>query len=796
MRTLYLLPSVALFLAASIATLQAAPTATPDTGATQANQLLTVTNPGGVLDNDTGNGALSVNGNAPQQSYSFAGFTFDQVSTPNVYTSLAAGTYNGAIVTHLPSSITGTITGFPSSTVGFDSALSVGRLFTASSGVRALNLPNGNDGSSRRSGFELSWNNGLILTNAAGSDFVVYESGSNATTPEAFMVQVHDRINNVWSIWIYNPATAFAVTSGAEGGFATGFELSDFGIAANGEVDGIRVVNMTDEDRMVNVSGAGQVIPEDNGATSANLPNPGTLASFGSYGASTFDPDPIYVGILRPLTAGTPAFDANSNLGAAVNVNPDGSYTYDPRSVLSLRQLPAGAMVSDTFNYTVQDDDGFDTGTVTITVTGVNENPDAVNDAYATDENTPLSVPLATGVLSNDTDVDTGTTLTVTAFDAASTQGAVVSVAVDGSFTYDPSAAPAIRALAVGQSVVDTFTYTISDGGGGADTATVSITVSGRNGAPVAVDDTGFTTKSDTSLNVPAPGVLANDTDPDAGNVLRVEGPGSQPYTFATITFDQASTPTILTTLAPGVYDAAVIDAAPTDVTTARGGFPDDTTNFRGEYSLGRLLRSTAGTTVSGVNLPRGDVGTSFRSGLEISWVNGLSLTNLTGDDFVIYESGSANTPEGYMVQVRGTDSGIWSRWVYVASSQVAAYGSPGELLFATLFNLDDFGVSANDRIDAFRIANLIAADRIETGTKFVLPGDNDATSTELPAPGPLASFPNYGASTFDPDPVYLGVLHQLVSTSPAFDTMSALGATVVVNATAVSVTIPRPRPR
>ncbi len=727
---------------------------------------------------------MTVNGNAPQQSYSFAGFTFDQLSTPNVYTSLAAGTYSGAIVTHLPIAVTGEITGFPSSTVGFDSSLSIGRQFTVTTGVRALNLPNGNNGTTRRSGFELSWNNGLILTNDTGNDFVVYESGSNATTPEGFMVQVHDRINNVWSVWVYQPATAVATTSGSETAFAMLFDLSGFGIAANGEVDGIRVVNLTDEDRMVDASGVGVVIPEDNGATSAFLPDPGSLASFETYGASTLDPDPIYVGILRPLTPGTPAFDANSALGAPVNVNPDGSYTYDPRGVLTLRQLAAGATMDDTFSYTVQDDDGFDTATVTITVTGVNEDPVGVNDAYAASEDSVLSVPTATGVLVNDTDVDTGAVLSVTAFDAFSVQGAVVAVATDGSFTYNPAAVPAIQALSVGQTLVDTFTYTVSDANGGSDTAiTVSITVSGRNNPPMAVADTGFATASDTVLNVPAPGVLANDTDPDAGDVLRVEGPGQQLYTFATVTFDQAGTPTILTTLAPGTYDGAVIDAEPADLTNARSGFPDDATNFKGEYSLGRLFESSAGTTVRGVNLPLGDVGTAFRSGVQLSWENGLSLTNLAGDDFVIYETGSENVPEGYMVQVRGSDSGIWSRWVYVSASQVAPYGVAGEFLFATLFNLDDFGVSANDRIDAFRIANLIAADRIEDGTSFVLPGDNDATSTTLPAPGPLASFGSYGASTFDPDPVYLGVLHQLVQTSPAFDVLSAMGATVVVNA-------------
>jgi hypothetical protein len=97
MRTLTLLPCVALLLAAGISTLQAVPTATPDTGATPANQVLTVNSPG-VLGNDSGTGILTVNGNAPQENFSFAGFTFDQLSTPDVATLIGAGTLEGLSV--------------------------------------------------------------------------------------------------------------------------------------------------------------------------------------------------------------------------------------------------------------------------------------------------------------------------------------------------------------------------------------------------------------------------------------------------------------------------------------------------------------------------------------------------------------------------------------------------------------------------------------------------------------------------------------------------------------------------
>ena len=41
-------------------------------------------------------------------------------------------------------------------------------------------------------------------------------------------------------------------------------------------------------------------------------------------------------------------------------------------------------------------------------------------------------------------------------------------------------------------TVTDSFTYTVSDGNGGTDTATLIITVTGVNDAPVGVADTGY----------------------------------------------------------------------------------------------------------------------------------------------------------------------------------------------------------------------------------------------------------------------------------------------------------------
>jgi hypothetical protein len=157
----------------------------------------------------------------------------------------------------------------------------------------------------------------------------------------------------------------------------------------------------------------------------------------------------------------------------------------------------------DSFTYTIGDGNGgTDTATVNVTVTPVNDAPDAVDDTLTTPEDTPGGK----AVLTNDTDVD-GDTLTVT----GKTNGAHGTVSCTATVcTYTPAA---------NYHGPDTFTYTISDGNGGTDTATVNVTVTPVNDAPDAVNDT-LTTPEDTAGTV---NVLTNDTDPD-GDTLTVTG--------------------------------------------------------------------------------------------------------------------------------------------------------------------------------------------------------------------------------------------------------------------------------
>ena len=139
-------------------------------------------------------------------------------------------------------------------------------------------------------------------------------------------------------------------------------------------------------------------------------------------------------------------------LHGTVTINANGTLTYTPN---------ANYNGTDTITYTVRDPAGLtDTATVNMTVTPVNDAPDAVNDTASTNFQTAVTVP----VLANDTDID-GDTLTVT---GATSPNGTVTINANGTITFTP---------ANGFSGPATITYTISDGHGGTDTATVTVTV-------------------------------------------------------------------------------------------------------------------------------------------------------------------------------------------------------------------------------------------------------------------------------------------------------------------------------
>ena len=191
--------------------------------------------------------------------------------------------------------------------------------------------------------------------------------------------------------------------------------------------------------------------------------------------------------------------DTTDTVGS-VSLIGNGEYQYDPSGAYDY--LAVGESATDSFEYTVTDGrGGNDTAAVTILINGVNDTPvanDDSGDGYLTEFETPLTTP---NILSNDFDPDISDVLMIDDIDASSILGSVTDNQ-DGTLLYTP---------AFGFSGSETFTYTISDGNGGSDTASITVVVKDPNENPVAVDDNDATLR-DVERTTP---VIANDTDSD-----------------------------------------------------------------------------------------------------------------------------------------------------------------------------------------------------------------------------------------------------------------------------------------
>ena len=127
--------------------------------------------------------------------------------------------------------------------------------------------------------------------------------------------------------------------------------------------------------------------------------------------------------------------------------------------------------------------------TFTIGPDTANSAPVALDDAYSVSENAVRSVT-APGVLANDVD-DDGDPLRVLKVNGLRfnvgreitlDSGALLSLNSDGSFHYDPNGQ--FDDLNDGESVTDSFEYTVSDGRGGRSTATATVTIDGITDPP------------------------------------------------------------------------------------------------------------------------------------------------------------------------------------------------------------------------------------------------------------------------------------------------------------------------
>ena len=304
-----------------------------------------------------------------------------------------------------------------------------------------------------------------VCTPVSGSTFAIGTTSVTCTVTDvtgahvssSFDVVVVDTTKPV--ITASNITVHAATAAGAAVSFApTATDAVDAAVAVNCDaVSGATfpitstTVNCTATDAHGNTGTASFTITVTNTAPTAGSESKtvaeDTLLSGSVAGlANDADGDTLTIALGANVTHGTLTFNANGTYTYQGNLNYNGP---------------------DSFTYTVNDGRGGSaTGTVSITVTPVNDAPVAVADSYMNQWNTPLTVA-ANGILGNDSDVD-NTPAQLSAVLVSGTTHGVLSLNANGGFTYMPNP---------NYSGVDTFSYKVSDGALTSNTVTVTITI-------------------------------------------------------------------------------------------------------------------------------------------------------------------------------------------------------------------------------------------------------------------------------------------------------------------------------
>ena len=219
----------------------------------------------------------------------------------------------------------------------------------------------------------------------------------------------------------------------------------------------------------------------------------------------------------QPLTFTVTATDAdvpaNSLTFSATTLPPGASFD----ATTGLFSWTPGQVGETNLIFTVQDNGTpslSDSEAVNITVRAQpNQAPVANTDTYSTSEDTVLVIT-SPGLLGNDTDANNDA---LTAIPVTGPTHGIISLDTDGRLTYTPD---------LNFNGADSFTYKANDGTADSNVATVNVTVTAVNDAPVVLTDS-YSTSEDEALVITGPGVLTNDVDVD-GNPLAavlVSGP-------------------------------------------------------------------------------------------------------------------------------------------------------------------------------------------------------------------------------------------------------------------------------
>jgi len=490
-------------------------------------------------------------------------------------------------------------------------------------------------------------------------------------------------------------------TPTGSGGNSTGSSTPGGSGAANGERNGDGGVNdYLSSKTLILVANRPPVAVNDTGnaveAGGTSNTTPGSNAT-GNLLTNDTDPDPAD----NPLTSkgkvtsfrigSTEGSGTAGSLGSPLlgtygqlTVNADGTYTYvvDNRNAL-VDALDPGASLSEFFNYTVSDGALSDIGVISITIQGANDAPVAANDTGTVVEAGGTPGATATGnVISNDRDIDNrdgnnlvappeGTVVAVRtgAKEGAGTAGTVgaalkgiygsLTLSANGTYTYVvDNTNPMVDALNPGDTLSESFNYTLLDHRDGLnDIAVLTITIQGRNDAPVALNDAGSALEAGgTSNGTPGANaignVLTNDTDVDSNDTPALNGFVESFRTGATEGSGTAGTIGAplqglygsITFQANGTYIYVVNNTNPAVDSLDPGAFLSESINYT--VSDGALTDIGVLTiTISGANdspVAADDIGSAIEAG---GTRNGTPGSNAVGN--VISNDRDVDTADG-----------------------------------------------------------------------------------------------------------------------------------------------------
>ena len=385
--------------------------------------------------------------------------------------------------------------------------------------------------------------------------------------------------------------------------------------------------------------------------------------------------------------------------------------------------LAEDASSTEQITYTTSDGELTSTGTVSITITGVNDPPEIQVQTVADIpevEATSGPTDITNQVLAVVGDDSPGTE--VTALDTSGTVGNVVL----GSVIYD--AGDAFKFLNVGETFTDSFGFTATDIKGLKSNGQFSITIQGVADAPVVSGPVSFSQTEDDGLVVL--NLLTNASDPDTTDVLSVSnvvlGGNSDGLTVSgnnlnldpnaytslaggsseviTLSYDITDT-TGLVVAQTGSVSITGVNDAPV-VTPIALSFSQTDPLFSGDFLQGAtdiegdVLNVANLTVVSGLSGGISTVGSALS--LDPGFYNALDLgeSEVVTYSYDVIDGNGGVTPNTLSVTITGTNDAPSSQnTTVVASEDVALALTAADFFF--------FDIDSSDTLQQVRIDNL-----------------------------------------------------------------------------------------